>query len=146
MPTIQLRFYDDAGVTCPLHRFNIGLFGRYKLSLTGYSYAQENNAHRVVQLVSPQLTLAVNVNASTPTTALYGGGNFTFITTNNASHTTNLGKEIELNTVLLQGYIEAQLFRIVNGTTLSQLDSFDDAIFYINAEPLDTFTNQNLLN
>ena len=97
-------------------------------------------------MVSPQLTLGVQVKASTATTAFYGGSNFRFIATNNTSHLNQMGSEIELNTVLLQGYIDAQFFQLVAGTSLADLTNFDNAVLYIHAEPLDTYTNQNLLN
>jgi hypothetical protein len=145
MPTIQLTFIDN-GAVCDLHRFYIGLFGRYRLSLTAYAYAQSNSTHTVVELVSPQLTLGVQVKASTATTSFYGGSNFRFIATNNTSHLNQMGKEIELNTVILQGYIDAQFFQLVAGTSLADLTNFDNAVLYIHAEPLDTYTTQNLLN
>lgn len=145
MPTIQLTFIHS-GNDCPLTRFNIGLFGRYRLSLTGYAYNQSNNTHVIAELISPQLILGVQVNASSSAVArYYGGSNLRILTTNGNSIVSNVGKELELNTVLLQGYIEAQFFAL-SGNALVALTNFDSCVLYIHAEPLDTYTNQNLLN
>lgn len=145
MPTIQLTFIAS-GAACPLIRFNIGLFGRYRLSLTGYAYNQTNATHAIAELVSPQLTLGVQVTASSSAVAnYYGGSNFRLSTTNGNSIVSNVGKELELNTVLLQGYIEAQFLELSNNT-LIPLTNFSTCILYIHAEPLDTYTTQNLLN
>lgn len=145
MPTIQLTFIHS-GNACPLTRFNIGLFGRYRLSLTGYAYHQSDNTHTLVELVSPQLTLGVQVNASSSAVAqYYGGSNFRLQATSGNPIVSHIGKEVELNTVLLQGYIEAQFFKLT-GNALATLTNFDTCVLYIYAEPLDTYTNQNLLN
>lgn len=135
MPLVQLTIYNATNT-----RYLVNLFGRYKVSVLGHFFAQTAATHRIAEFSSPQLILQCPITSNN-----FSQNGYRVITTSANSHQTHLGASLELNTVLMNGYIDLAILNVSTEGTYSAFDILEDAILYLNFEPISVDSNKNLL-
>lgn len=135
MPLVQLTIYSATNT-----RYLVNLYGRYKVSVQGHFLAQTATTHRIAEFSSPQLTLQCPITSNN-----YPQNGYRVVTTSGNAHQSHLGSALELNTVLMNGYIDLAILNVSTEGTYSAFDLLEDAILYLNFEPIAVDTTKNLL-